>query len=610
MTDSEGNLYVLGQFCNDSEWDGERLLPMTPYGPYATTINTLIAKISPEGEIVWKKIIHSNNGQNNLPQDIKKVGDTAFACLLQVTLAREWSNYTYYLDSLYVTAADFPFNFEGLNGALINVLVVFDFNGNVIEQHMLYVSYEDYDGNDMVRRYSDGHVNLITHYLQNATFDIDNMGNVYLCREANDYAPGAECDTCIGGIKFWVDRQQVGHVDLSELHPQRWYPQLLKFSPNLDTMLASRYMVQGCDSSISFSSYESSFIKLDEEGNIFHANTLSNHNSFGSFYLDTLNEIVVNVATVNNYLGYVSKFSSSLDPIYCLQMRDSVIGTNPIIISSTHFFSINFDEDSNLLFVSGFAQKNTDINSVYTINGVPLLALEKNDAFVLLFEKNTGVFHSACIIPSESSSNIGLSDPIDNLAAYNNRVFIQSQYYGGITLGENTYQAPSRNQSGLCLAIFDYKGNSIGGIDYQSSHPQNRPGSIAVHDSALFLSGLLKEEATFGNIVFPINQDNSVFVTKYVDSSFSTLYKSPTINIGTIKNDEKFVLYPNPANETTYISDYGEEINSISAITTMGLRIPLRQQGSAVDISHLVPGVYMLEIKTQQNKFHRKLIKL
>ena len=66
VTDSDGNLYILGQFTKDATWDGQRILPIAPYGPGQNSINTLIAKISPSGEMLWKKVIHSNNNQNTL----------------------------------------------------------------------------------------------------------------------------------------------------------------------------------------------------------------------------------------------------------------------------------------------------------------------------------------------------------------------------------------------------------------------------------------------------------------------------------------------------------------------------------------------------------------
>ena len=83
VTDSVGNLYILGSFNFESRWEnGELIMPITPHNGAQNGVNTLIAKISPEGEMVWKKVIHSNAGLNSHAYDIKPVGDTAFACLV------------------------------------------------------------------------------------------------------------------------------------------------------------------------------------------------------------------------------------------------------------------------------------------------------------------------------------------------------------------------------------------------------------------------------------------------------------------------------------------------------------------------------------------------
>ena len=63
VTDSAGNLYILGQFRNTAAWDGgSHLLPIAPYGYGSDVLNVLIAKIIPDGTMAWKKVIHANNG--------------------------------------------------------------------------------------------------------------------------------------------------------------------------------------------------------------------------------------------------------------------------------------------------------------------------------------------------------------------------------------------------------------------------------------------------------------------------------------------------------------------------------------------------------------------
>ena len=194
VADSLGNLYILGAFRNDSEWgtgwDAERLLPMAPYGPNPDNSNVIIAKISPEGEMVWKKVIHSNNGADANSLDIKKVGDTAFACLAEMMVSSE-DNYTYYLDTLITERSDYPVSTPYLRNPLRTVFIMFDFDGNVIEQHFLYVTYTDTAGNDFVKYYPDYSLPWYSNdRYRNPSFDIDTHGNIYISRASMDWPNG------------------------------------------------------------------------------------------------------------------------------------------------------------------------------------------------------------------------------------------------------------------------------------------------------------------------------------------------------------------------------------------------------------------------------------
>ena len=61
ITDSLGNLYILGNCDASSVWDGaEYVLPSINKTAKDLPNNVLIAKISTEGEMVWKKVIFAN----------------------------------------------------------------------------------------------------------------------------------------------------------------------------------------------------------------------------------------------------------------------------------------------------------------------------------------------------------------------------------------------------------------------------------------------------------------------------------------------------------------------------------------------------------------------
>ena len=97
--DSDGNVYVIGEFTLGAQINGVDLLPMTPYGPSNRTVNVVIAKLSPTGELLWHKAIHSNNGLHTRPIGIKCVGDTSIACMADVDLPGG-NHYAYFLDTL------------------------------------------------------------------------------------------------------------------------------------------------------------------------------------------------------------------------------------------------------------------------------------------------------------------------------------------------------------------------------------------------------------------------------------------------------------------------------------------------------------------------------
>ena len=158
VTDSVGNLYILGSINFNTCWEnGSRLLPITPYGYASDDGDMLIAKVSPDGDLVWHKVIHGE-WSNSIPYDIKLVGDTAFACLVTMPLASEMG-YLYYMDTLvrkggYGIYPDYPMSGLYFSTQTTTALITFDFDGNVLEQHFLYISYLDYNGDDIVRTYT------------------------------------------------------------------------------------------------------------------------------------------------------------------------------------------------------------------------------------------------------------------------------------------------------------------------------------------------------------------------------------------------------------------------------------------------------------------------
>ena len=620
VTDGDGNLYILGQFTKDATWDGQRILPIAPYGSGQNSINTLIAKISPSGEMLWKKVIHSNNNQNTLSYDIKPIGDTSFACLVNVNLPTS-GNYCYFLDTLLPTWSEYPvpLTAETTTSACFTTYLVFDFSGNVLEQHFIQVSYIDTTGNDYVFHYSQPNVpdKLFSYPLTNPSFDVDANGNIYICRQSADHFDNmisVEEGSAIG-LKFWVDKQCVGTVYVNDGDHPRWVPQMLKFSPHMTTLTNSRYIFQSNNGTIY--SGDNPYIKLDGEEQLFLIGNLSMSGmNYDTLMIDSAQNVSLSHSDINTNWGYLICYNDDLLPQYCVSLKDSIVGSIPPTTSRTFFHDIDFDSDSNMLFVSGFAQKNNNATSMYAYTNT-LLSIERNDAFVLSIDKTAGSYQSCSVIPSLASSNLGTLESRGNLTAKNNRILIQNQYYAGIQFPNQIVHAQDNNP-GLCLTMFDYSGHLIAGIDYNSFHPRNRPGSISMADSVLYLSNLLRADATFGDISVS-EQGYFSCVARYVDTAFMTPYvhteEPGEVSITLVEGGNAFVAYPNPFRQSVRIKVQGGQLKkhngTVTAILTdlSGRReqVRLTAEGAgrySLDLTSRPQATYLLTLTTADGKQH------
>ena len=619
VTDDEGNLYILGQFTNNATWEGHRLLPIAPYGPGAnsvTNLNTLIAKVSPDGQMLWKKVIHSNNNQYNTPMDIKKVGDTAFACLVEMILPSS-DSYTYYLDTLLPTWSDYPVEAWGMGLKLCTAYLLFDFEGNVLEQHILQLTYTDTAGNDIYCGYSDGEPWYWNDRYFRPSFDVDAGGNIYITRIANDWITDdyRSQDGTISSVKFWVDRRLAGTCAV-ENRPMQWFPQLLKFSPHFDTLLDSRYVVQKCDSV----DYEVLYTrtKLDADGNVYYLMTQNMRGKHdNTIVIDSSRGLQFHHHDLEREKAFLVRFDSSLTPQWLITLEDSV--TNPAASnrSALLFHDIGFDNDSNLMFITATTGRgrvhDTNTCSILTYHGNPLSL--RNVAFFMSFKTDLDnpQIYSYGSVQSLFGSE-ATSSSTGNIACKNNRVFIQSTYMGGVSYPSLNVQFDDSYAYGLGLSIFDYRGTPIMGVDYAALSPRNEPGSMCLKDSILYVSGRLTSDATFGDIYLP-NQEDFAFIARYVDTAFMTPYvytgDTSDVRITVVDDEGAFVVYPNPFRQRVTIKvEGGEPLVETAWLTDLTGRqeqVRLTAEGTgrySLDLTARPQASYLLTLTTVSGKTH------
>ena len=627
VTDSVGNLYILGSFNFESRWEnGELIMPITPHGGAQNGVNTLIAKISPEGEMVWKKVIHGNACPSQ-PHDIKALGDSAFACLVTMPLATNYNWYLYYLDTLvepnWDPQPDYPMSCEGVEYRCL-ALITFDFDGNVLEQHFLQMSYLDRYGEDIyyVNPPNSGSNDILyTDIPESPSFAIDGEGNVYLCRTVNDRADGGPYngqyrlkDGDISAVKFWCDRRPIGTITIDST--RHGYLQIFKFAPHFDTLLNNRYVFQS-QTALYYPFINS---QVDKNGDLYIVGTLDATDS-NYLVVDSTCNLFITKSDANILKGVLVRFDSSLLAKNIISLEDDNINPSNFSVSTSIFYDITFDYDSNLMFLCASTQRGsiTDTSSFYSIltyQGTLLNRL-KNDAFVMSFLLDDSLrLHSYGRVPSKIRSIVRWPSDLlgqNRIVCKNNRIFIQAEARGGFRFPGRTIDFPRIADVGLGFVIFDYQGNAIGGDSYSAYDPANISGPLVIRDSILYLCNRISGETTFGDIHVPSRGDYFACIAKYVDTAFMTPYVAPTPGPGPegISDADTLAInsYPNPVRDMLHIA-IDDMVIHATAISLTGVRRQVPAKGNTLDLEALQPGVYILEIATMNRKYHHKIIKL
>ncbi|RMG75782.1 MAG: T9SS C-terminal target domain-containing protein, partial [Bacteroidetes bacterium] len=103
---------------------------------------------------------------------------------------------------------------------------------------------------------------------------------------------------------------------------------------------------------------------------------------------------------------------------------------------------------------------------------------------------------------------------------------------------------------------------------------------------------------------YPSTGDMAVFYKERATLPLSVTEKHNRLN--------KTTIWPNPATDKIYIKHSFKNKNLLITITDMSGRTILqtRKNNTILDISNLLPGVYIIEIESQSNKSQKfKLIK-
>ena len=534
FVDTQGNTYILGNISPRGRIFGVDLLPQGVYQSRYNNQAVVIAKISPEGQLVWHKPIYASYS-DSWAYSLSKMGDTAFMVMCGISMMHYWRSdgFLYYLDTLltssdsgYLTSRNSTYCSE-----VSNFFITFDIDGNVLEQHVLELGYIDSNENTITygfRRQFEPVTNgeaLFSYKLSHETFTIDPNGNICVIRLANDHVdirPSRDStyslsvqDGSISALKIMVDgrRSLIYHLDMPS---PRWNQQLLKFSPHFDSLIGGVYMFDSTYRNI-----------INVQSKCVSLNTDRNNNVYASVYIE--DRLSQRVYINNSDSLFMRAHSGNINPcivIYNTELRaintiqptpDDNDVSSVIQMGNDADNGIYFDYESNSIFVQGEVGWITGHpNFLYRGDTIPIPI--RHTAYWLRLDMDSlNLLSYGFARPPRSGPYLEMT----HTAARNNRVFAQVRYQE--LAFADTILIPTAN-SDIAFAVWDYDGHELMIENYNAGHPKNLTKQIHILDSAVYLTGTLHEDATFGDITLRSTGNSQAYVAKYVDTAFMRPY--------------------------------------------------------------------------------------
>ena len=608
VTDSRGNLYVAGNFANGAAIDGQDLLPITPHGPQCDNINGAIVKFSPEGQILWKKVIHANQGFPCTIDEIHLVGDTALYVESYVNIIPTGNDaYLYFYDTL-ITSDDTSFMIpvDSLVSGVATAFSIMDLDGNFLEHHFLQIAWIDSNGVVITMDRSGGTNPESTSRIDNQAFPgepfgVDSDGNIYIGQVPTDIIGLLDGwysieNGKLSGVLIMVD----GHSRFS------FYPanrpalsnyRILKFSPHFDNLIQYQYVF--ADTPFWEDDVPTAGrLLMDSENNIYLCNTVNNGISMGRGRVSLNGAPDMALEGKEGTMGFLIKYNSHLEPQYIRQIDYQNTPTQGYL-DYYYFHNMAIDEDSNSLFVIATVANDVPTDSMF-VEGVQLDA--NNNALFLRFDKNTGCYLSHGIVPSNKYSNFYGTIHNTDVVCKNNRVFALPTFQNNIQWQNNEINI-EQYKWGKGLFIWDYAGNPIQYVDFNSISRQSEPGTaLALHDSVLYICGYSRFSMTVADTTLNPSGNTMAYIFKYVDTSFMTPYVSPRdtgdVRIKVVEDGNAFVAYPNPFRQKVNIQVESGELKVESGVATAWLT-DMQGRREAVRLTPAGNGKYTLDLTSR-----------
>lgn len=666
VNDSDGNVYFLGRCAFDASIDGQRFLPMTPYGNGCWTRCTLIGKISKNGELEWSKIIHSNHDASHTGGGaINICNDSLIHICTPVwvpnTYPQEWPmegrNYLYYMDTLMryfykgdsiVHNGNYLYDYARFNMlSPITSYTTFDNSGNIKDEYWLLVSLLDTNGvpHKLPAIYGEdaSNMNQACELMREGVSCVDNDGNIIVVRSLSEYyfkydsllKRSVNCnitDANISAQRIYVNGKRYFDVPLPDIRPSagRCNYQILKFSPHFEELLASQFLFEPTLEHLDTINEVVRIrgLECDGHNNIYLLGSSNSCRQFqnsgdeANLTIGGSDSLSLTFRCFDQCRGFLIKYDSLLNPLYLKQL-DRVTDDQP---SFDDYYGdimplFGFDEEDKMfLLVSAFAKYDT-VNTHYYYDTTEIKA--RNYSLIRINPDDGKLISKSQETKGEYiTTGVSLADK-NGIVAINNRVIMQIEYRWWLDFAGERYEKAEAFEWGMGFAVWDYDGNELCFVDYGTNGgSSNATSSVCLVDSVLYLTGMLASGgARFGDVTVPNSGSSQSFIARYVDTAFMHPYVRPggqqDIQLVVRGGEPVVTVYPNPCAQRVTVDWDGDEPPVVATVTDIGGRtysVALAATGAgryAIDFASLPAANYLLTLTTPSgHRVTTRLMKL
>jgi hypothetical protein len=241
--------------------------------------STLIAKLSPEGHLLWHKVIKYTNGaaQGAYPQWMQLVGDSTLVVQTDLHVPFASGQGLWYLDTLLIGSNNPSQNpTYPVSSGRYTAMLTFDLSGNKVDEHFLSLQrHRDYFG-------------WITPSYVPSFFNVDDLGNIYMIAQM---AWSEEYDS----MYLSVDEIRQYPMDdfflINDSVTSMYQRKILKFSPDYE-LLWQKNLIDSATihdpENMDFFTLDCNGFSVDDNNNMYLTSYITRYSTTDTSFYETL----------------------------------------------------------------------------------------------------------------------------------------------------------------------------------------------------------------------------------------------------------------------------------------------------------------------------------